>query len=100
MNLNLTADPTAKLLNAEIARRESLPPFLPAISLPVAFLEVKDGFARVCAYHGRTQEERVENSKVATDWALAHGWRTSHGMCPDCFAREMAALNAPKCAAV
>lgn len=94
MNLNLTDRNTAALLNAEIARRESLPPFAVATSLPVAFLEVKNGFARVCAYHGRTHEERVANSKEATDWASAHGWRVSHGACPACAARELASLVA------
>lgn len=83
------------LLNHEIARRESLPPFVSTANLPVAFLEVKAGTARVCCYHGTNRTEQLAASQEATDFALAHGWSVTHGMCPDCRDREFAAAGLP-----
>jgi hypothetical protein len=92
MNLNLIDERTTAVLNAEIARRDSLPPFAISRDLPVAFLGVKSGIARVCAFHGRTHEGHVQNSQEATDWCTAQGLRVSHGACPACAARELAAI--------
>lgn len=84
---------TASILNQEIARRESLPPFVSTRNLPVAFLEVKEGIARVCCYHGKDRAEQLANSKEATDLASALGLRTTHGMCVCCRDREYAAAG-------
>lgn len=93
MNLNLTADPMADLLNREIARRESLPPFVNNNAIPMAFLDVKDGVARVCCYHAEAIEDQRVASKEATDWCAAQGLRVTHTLCAACAPRELAALR-------